>query len=113
MRSVPDSLLPKKLVSQLLEEDAGLRDIVDEFVQGLTTRLAEIEAAHAEMDWELLTTLAHRLKGASGSYGYPDISRLCAEMGAAFRAHQAQDFQARLRHLAALTKAARAGLQDA
>lgn len=113
MGSVPDPLLPTKLVSQLLQEDAGLRDIVDEFVQGLATRLAEIEAAHEKLDWELLATLAHRLKGASGSYGYPDISRLCAEMEAAFRAHQAEDFQARLRHLAALTKAACAGLQDA
>jgi len=112
MSSVPDALLPKKLVSQLLEEDAGLRDIVDEFVQGLATRLAELEAAHAKLDWELLATLAHRLKGASGSYGYPEISRLCADMEAAFRAHQAGDFQSQVRQLSGLTAAARAGLES-
>ncbi|MBI5863484.1 MAG: Hpt domain-containing protein, partial [Planctomycetes bacterium] len=73
------------LVSQLLADDPDLRDIVVEFVDGLSTRIAELNSAHEKLDWERLKTLAHQLKGAGGSYGYPDITTLGAEMETAFR----------------------------
>jgi HPt (histidine-containing phosphotransfer) domain-containing protein len=101
---------PEKLVSLLVVEDPDMRDVVEEFVAGLHERLTELRQAHEQMDWELLTTLAHRLKGAGGSYGYPDISRLCADMERNFRAHQGADFSEYLQRLAALTAAAKAGL---
>jgi HPt (histidine-containing phosphotransfer) domain-containing protein len=98
------------LVSQLLSADPALRDIVREFVDGLAARLEELRLAHAKLDWEALTTLAHRLKGAAGSYGYPQISKLCAGMEQQFRAHQAEKFAEWIADLARLTAAARAGL---
>jgi HPt (histidine-containing phosphotransfer) domain-containing protein len=101
---------PTKLISQLLLEDADLRDIVEEFVGGLDTRLAELRDAHQKLDFQMLTTLAHRLKGAAGSYGYPDISRLCAEMEQQFTSHQADAFAKYSAELSRFAEAARAGL---
>lgn len=111
MSSVLKSAPPAALVSQLLTEDASLRGIVEEFVAGLAGRVTELRRAHERLDWELLATLAHRLKGAAGSYGYPDISHLCAEMEREFRAHQAAGFQAAIGRLAAFAEAARVGLE--
>lgn len=101
-----------KLISQLVQADADLRDVVEEFVEGLATRLTELREAHDRLDWEQLTMLAHRLKGAGGSYGYPDISQLCATMEQGFRAHQDADFNAWLARLEELAAAAVAGLRD-
>lgn len=101
-----------QLVSQLLLEDADLRDIVQEFVNGLPARIAELREAYQELDWQRLALLAHRLKGAAGSYGYPDISRLCASMERSFSAHQADHFQDWIKQLTDLAAAAHAGLTD-
>lgn len=103
---------PARLVSQLLVEDAELRDIVEEFVQGLSNRLTELRAAHAQLDFDQLALLAHRLKGAAGSYGYPDISHVCAEMEQQFRNHEVNTFDRRLTELQQLVSAATAGLNE-
>lgn len=112
MASGPDPSRAAKLVSQLLLEDGDLRDIIEEFVAGLDVRIHEIQQAHDRLDWEQLTTLAHRLKGAAGSYGYPDISRLCAEMEQRFRSHAADDFARWMSELNHMTAAARQGLSE-
>ncbi len=100
-----------KLVSLLMQEDPELRDIVEEFVEGLGTRLEELRQAYENLDWEQLTTLAHRLKGAGGSYGYPDISKLCAEMEKNFREHRADAFVSQIAQLNQVVTAAAAGLK--
>lgn len=104
------STIPPKLVSQLLTEDPELRDIVEEFVDGLPTRLDELQQAFDATDWDQLTTLAHRLKGASGSYGYPDLSTLAATMESSFRERQADNFRNWLQQFEELVNAAKAGL---
>ncbi len=112
MSSAPEPSRIHKLVSQLLLEDGDLRDIVEEFVAGLAQRMDELRQAHEKLDFDQLTMLAHRLKGAAGSYGYPDISQLCAKLEQQFRAHQAEGFGQRMAELAAFVAAARAGLAD-
>ncbi len=102
--------LPEKLISQLLIDAPDLRDVVEEFVHGLGERIEELRTAYAQLDWERLRTLAHRLKGAGGSYGYPALSQLAAQMECAFRAHCADQFNAWIRRLEELSAAARAGL---
>ena len=101
----------RKLVSLLLEDDTDLRDIVEQFVHGLSHRLAELRQAYEALDWEQLTMLAHRLKGASGSYGYPDLSELAATMEHAFRNQQADGFAQWMEQFRELTGAARNGLE--
>lgn len=104
--------VPEELVSQLLQQEPELRGIVEEFVGELDSRLAEIRAAFDQLDWDQLTILAHRLKGAGGSYGYPEISRLCAELERSFRAHDAHGFTDRLAQLEGLIRAAANGLNQ-
>lgn len=102
--------LPEKLVSQLLLDDPSLRDVVEEFVHGLPERIDDLRTAHAQMNRELLCTLAHRLKGAGGSYGYPALSSLAAQMERAFQLHRTEQFSVWIRQLEQLSAAARAGL---
>ena len=96
---------PQTLISQLLIEDEDLRDIVEEFVGALDSRLTELREAYDKLDWELLRTLAHRLKGAGGSYGYPDISQLCALMEQRFRVQDASKFDEWMAALSVLVTA--------
>lgn len=110
MSSGPEPSQVDKLISHLLLQDADLRDVVEEFVSGLTSRISEFKRAHDQMNWDHLVTLAHRLKGAAGSYGYPDISQLCAEMERSFRAHQADTFSGWMDELSRLASAAHEGL---
>ncbi len=102
----------RKLVSQLLGEDPEFRDVVGEFVEGLTKRLDDMKKAYEKTDWESLTTFAHRLKGAGGSYGYPEISEVGAKMEHSFRAHDAGEFSAWINELNELVAAAMAGLSE-
>lgn len=104
---------PEKIISQLLREEPDLRDIVAEFVAGLPALIAQIQRAANQLDWQAVTTLAHRLKGAGGSYGYPDISRLCAEAEEHLRAHETGYLEAWLVRLSQLAEAAQAGLSEA
>ncbi len=110
MSSTQGTDVPAKLVSQLIEESPDLGDIVAEFVQGLAPQVAQLKQAFEKLDWQMLTVLAHRLKGAGGSYGYPDISRLGAEMEQGFHNQDAENFQAWITRLNELVTAAQAGL---
>lgn len=101
----------ERLVSQLLLEDATLADIVFEFVNGLQKRIEELRAAHDAMNWAEMRTLAHRLKGAGGSYGYPDLSACAKALEEQLRAQDVSRCQAALAELERLAAAARAGLE--
>jgi HPt (histidine-containing phosphotransfer) domain-containing protein len=103
---------PNQIHSQLLQDDPDLREIVEEFVRGLPGRMEEIREAFEKLDWQQLSMLAHRLKGASGSYGYPDLSALAATMERGFRAQQAEELGQWMDRFSKLVDAAKAGLSD-
>ncbi|MGD8453545.1 MAG: Hpt domain-containing protein [Phycisphaerae bacterium] len=112
MEQPPQTPIPEQLFSHLLQDDADLRDIVEEFVEGLPRRLEELRQAFAALDWDQLAMLAHRLKGASGSYGYPDLSTLASTMEQGFKGQQADDFEAWLKSFEAYVDAAKRGLSE-
>lgn len=60
------------IVSQLDDED--LVDLVELFVSELPDRIAALEEALVTDDPDAVARLAHQLKGAAGSYGFPTIS---------------------------------------
>lgn len=99
-----------RLASELLQHDGGMIDIVTEFVSGLAGRIRELRSAYEALDFSRLAMLAHRLKGAGGSYGYPPISALAAEMESEFRTGCAHSFAQQIHTLEALAHAASAGL---
>lgn len=101
-----------RITSQLLADEADLRAVVEEFVAGLPSRIAEMRQAYAAHDWDQLRVLAHRLKGAGGSYGYPDVSHLCADLEQRCRAQDVGDFQHWLTQFEQLVAAMATGLKD-
>lgn len=103
-------LPPKKLISELLADDPDMKDIVEDFVNGLDERLRELQDAHTKLDWQMMAMLAHRLKGAGGSYGYPPISTLGGTMESSFKAQQPGEFETWMQQLNDLVAAAKAGL---
>jgi len=94
----------------LLADETDMRDIVEEFVAALPERVQQLRDAYARFDWAELRTLAHRLKGAGGSYGYPAISQLASEMEREFLAQSTDNFLEWSYELEELAAAARRGL---
>lgn len=104
------SPVPAKVYSCLLEDDADLRDLVTEFVAALPARIDELQQALAALDWQQLALLAHRLKGASGSYGYPDVTVTAGLMEEAANAGHAAPCADGIERLRRYAAAAAAGL---
>ncbi len=61
------------LVSEFAD-DEDFKELIEMFVEELPERASSIAKALAEADFATLQTLAHRLKGAAGGYGFPTIS---------------------------------------
>lgn len=66
--------------SELMKEDPSYADIVVQFVEGLSKRLATMEEALSTSDFSALQVAAHQLKGSGGGYGYPDLTERAAEL---------------------------------
>lgn len=93
-----------------IDHDAGLVELVRMFVEELGPDLGAMRRALEEDDLERLSTLAHRLKGAAGSYGFPEITRQAALLESALRSGRAPDEVAcELASLEAICSAARRG----
>ena len=110
MNDVQSGAASSKLVSQLVIDDPEMIDIVTEFVGDLPGRIAEMQNAHRELDWEMLRTCAHRLKGAGGSYGYPTLSEIAARLERGFIERRDDQFSDLVGQLQRLADAAAAGL---
>jgi HPt (histidine-containing phosphotransfer) domain-containing protein len=66
--------------SELVRDDDSFAELVQEFVDGLSTRMREIERALTARDFAELRDLAHQLKGTAGGYGYPTLTRQAADL---------------------------------
>lgn len=83
-------------------------ELVRLFVEELDEDVGAMRTALAERDLDRLSTLAHRLKGAAGSYGFPEITRQAALLEAALRGGRTPDEVAcELASLEAICSAAR------
>jgi HPt (histidine-containing phosphotransfer) domain-containing protein len=71
--------------------DDDLVALVRMFVGELHEDVESMRRALAQGDLERVTLLAHRLKGAAGSYGFPEITRQAALLERAARAGAAPD----------------------
>jgi len=60
--------------SDLVKDDPDYADIVVTFVEGLKDRLADMEDALRQSDFDTLRTTAHQLKGSGGGFGYPILT---------------------------------------
>lgn len=85
-------------------------DLVRDFVAGLEGRLREMRSAWETCDLNRLRVLGHQLKGAGGSYGYPDFSQLGAQLERAETVAQAEVTEDLLRQFESLLCSAKSGL---
>jgi CheY-like chemotaxis protein len=57
------------------DEDAEIAHLITQFLDGLSGRRAQMEAALAGADRETMKTEAHQIKGTAGAMGYPLMTR--------------------------------------
>lgn len=57
-----------------LANDADMRELVELFVQELPGRIGALRLAADNLDLREVSRLAHQLKGAGGSHGFPHIT---------------------------------------
>ncbi len=98
---VPATSSGEVIVSEYAE-DPDLADILDTFVSGLPQQVSAMRSALANLDTERLRGLAHQLKGAGGSYGYPALTEMARTLEVAA---QDADVEAANVALAELAKA--------
>jgi signal transduction histidine kinase/DNA-binding NarL/FixJ family response regulator len=70
--------------------DPDMAGIIAEFVGQLPQRLSEMRQAAANNQWDVLQRMAHQLKGAGGSYGYPCLTDAARELESHTKRHDTE-----------------------
>jgi len=65
--------------------DEDLRDLLHEYVAGLSGTARDMEGCLSTGDSESLARAAHRLRGTGGTYGYPAVTEVCGRIEDAVR----------------------------
>jgi HPt (histidine-containing phosphotransfer) domain-containing protein len=99
----------KAIVSQYAD-DAGLAPIIKEFVSCLSDRTTAMRDHLSSGNFPDLERLAHQLRGAGGSYGYPTLTGLAEALEEAARARDGERGQKVLSELEALCEAIAEGI---
>jgi histidine phosphotransfer protein HptB len=63
-----------------LAEDPDMAELLALFVSELPDRLADIRQAAQEQNWQEVRRLAHQLRGAGGSYGFPLLTTAAGQV---------------------------------
>ena len=77
--------LERELCYSKLAEDPDCVELVELFVHDLGDRLAELRRAETAHDWDAVGCLAHQIKGAGGSYGFPGLTAAALDLEHAAR----------------------------
>lgn len=75
----------KNIMVSQLANDPDLLELVELFVNELPQRIAAIERGLSEENIEVVSRLAHQLKGAAGGYGFPLITDAARDLEDAAR----------------------------
>ncbi len=94
-----DKKLEDRIPSELVRQDESFADLVQEFLDGLSRRVAEMESALAHGDLQALRRHAHQLKGSGGGYGYPALTERAAELERQARVEQLRACQTAMEEL--------------
>jgi HPt (histidine-containing phosphotransfer) domain-containing protein len=62
------------------KDDPDMADLVDSYVSSVPEKLEIIEKCISTEDVQTLARVVHQLKGSAGSYGFPAITSLAAEL---------------------------------
>lgn len=102
------------LLISALSDEPETRDLVENFVNELPTRVKALHAALLASDFTTFARLAHQLKGAAGGYGFQPITDAARELEATAKTQQDMEtLTMQLSELADLCGRARATSPDA
>ena len=68
------------LVSNILEDEPEMTDIVVEFINHIPEIFEKINRAATSQDWEMLKSEVHKLKGVGAGYGYPELTEIAGKI---------------------------------
>ena len=91
--------VPEVIYSEYAD-DEDLTEVIDDFVAGLRKQVEQMQQAASNNDHKTLQRLAHRLKGAGGSYGYPMLTEVARELEEAAKMEQTEQEMLLLRRIA-------------
>jgi HPt (histidine-containing phosphotransfer) domain-containing protein len=93
-----------------LGADPDFADLVDLYVGEMPERVLRLQSLFAAAAWDELRRLAHQIKGAAGSYGFPQITFAAGRLEMSIVAARGEaEIEAELDALLALCNAIRAG----
>ncbi len=72
-------------IRSLLEDDADLLDIVQDFANQIPDRIRNLKELYSQDDRDELQRVAHQLKGGAGGVGFPQISDVAAALEQAIK----------------------------
>ncbi len=72
--AVPPVEADEDVLHSDLADDPDMLELISQFLQQLTARIAVIDASRGPAERTMLASVAHQLKGAAGGYGYMSIS---------------------------------------
>jgi HPt (histidine-containing phosphotransfer) domain-containing protein len=70
-----------------IADDPALSPLVSRFVRTLLLRVAALQRAGNESDWEEVASLAHQMAGAAGGYGFPELGEIATRIEALAKSH--------------------------
>jgi len=60
--------------------NSSFKDMIPEFIEDVRNDITSITAALSNADYKTIETLAHRLKGAGGGYGFNEITAMAKDI---------------------------------
>ena len=93
------SALREPLVSELPTDDLEFAEIVREFIDRAVNKLATMHTAHADDNMAELAELAHWLKGAGGTAGFPCLTETARHLESAVSRNYQSDIAVLLNEL--------------
>jgi PAS domain S-box-containing protein len=97
---------PEDTLESIFADKPVIVRVLPEFINGLETRLQALNDSLAAGNFEELRRIAHQLKGAGGSYGYPSITAAATALEFHAREQREEDAKASLARVAAQCRAA-------
>jgi|GEM_PF-1841141 len=70
----------KRLRQVSLEDDEFLLELLETYLEDAVRQRADLAAAEASADLQLLADRAHRIKGGASNLGAESLANLCAEL---------------------------------
>ena len=96
--------MAEAIYSDALTDAPFLKGAVVKFIDILPQRIREMEAALADGRLEALASVAHRIKGAGGTHGFPVVTERARALEGAARAGEAARTESLLKELVALSQ---------